>query len=338
MRFSNVVSVSAARLFSWVSSEHPLRSLWVLIFQWVAAFATVVFVAQRVLGAQSMLHQLSLWWSAIETVQLIVLSTAAAALVALNWVLETAKWRMLLRSEMPLSWSTAFKGVLMGTAFGVFTTSRFGEFIGRILAVSGPKRLAAVFLSGVNGAVQTAAACTFGFIGFVWLLTGIGHLSVLQLVGLSMLMLLGFSTMLLCLYFLGPMLRLALRVIGIRQRPSWLRFSISGAVVMRVYSLALLRFLTFVAQYFVVFGAMVGWQQSAQIAVAASLSLFSNTVLAIIPIPDLLMREASALVYFNHYQFSTEIILLGVFVVWLINVALPAVVGGVVLATHRARQ
>ena len=73
-------------------------------------------------------------------------STASAWLVItailmmpLCWLVESVKWRVLMRPALLLSIPQALKAVLGGVAISLFTPNRIGEYGGRILFVP-PKK------------------------------------------------------------------------------------------------------------------------------------------------------------------------------------------------------
>jgi len=102
-----------------------------------------------------------------------------------------------------------------------------------------------------------------------------------------------------------------------------------------LFHLSLLRFITFIFQYLLVFDLLVPGAQWMQVAGAAMLALFSTTVLSVIPMPDLLLRETVAVGYFGLFRFDPVVVSEAVLLVWLINVALPAACGAVVIFTYR---
>lgn len=59
---------------------------------------------------------------------------AALVLLPLNLGIEVIKWRMLLQPQAP-SWAQAWQGVLCGATLGFISPNRIGEYLGRALAV-----------------------------------------------------------------------------------------------------------------------------------------------------------------------------------------------------------
>jgi len=58
-----------------------------------------------------------------------------------NWALETIKWKYLISSVLPnIKFSESLKSVLAGVTLGVFSPNRTGEVLGRVFSLPFPKR------------------------------------------------------------------------------------------------------------------------------------------------------------------------------------------------------
>ena len=91
-------------------------------------------------------------------------------LMPFNWAAETRKWISLVRKVEYLSFWQAFKAVLAGVAFSLFTPNRVGEFGGRILFVRPRNALKAALSTLVGSFAQQLILIGFGFVGFVYFL------------------------------------------------------------------------------------------------------------------------------------------------------------------------
>ena len=93
---------------------------------------------------------------------------ATLLLLPFNWLIETQKWRLLLRTFEPASWAQAWRGVLAGVSLAVFTPNRLGEFGGRVLFVDPKHRWRAVVANVVSIFSQTMVVLTAGTLGLLW--------------------------------------------------------------------------------------------------------------------------------------------------------------------------
>lgn len=260
-------------------------------------------------------------------------------LLCMNWGLEIIKWHALIGTYLSTRWSTSIKGVLSGLTIGVFTPNRIGEFIGRVLAIGPAKRVAATLLSVVNGLAQSVATISFGLFALAFLFDAIigEELGGVGMVVLRLVLLLTWI-LALTIYFNLPLF--ANKISSWKLTVKWaeqlqLLGQISSAQLNRLYLLSLLRFMTFVGQYFLVFSFLLSEPNWLLIGGLSVVYLFSNTMLSFLPVPDILIRQMVALSYFSLFDFDLSIVSIAVFLVWLINVALPALVGVSALMTYR---
>jgi hypothetical protein len=112
--------------------------------------------------------------------------------MGLNWLLEIVKWRALVSKIIKIRWLTAVKGVSFGIALSLFTPNRVGEFGGRVLALP-DKRIPAVVSTLLGSLSQIVANLVLGGLGlalyfyfynhtdfipyiliFIWVLLAIG--------------------------------------------------------------------------------------------------------------------------------------------------------------------
>jgi hypothetical protein len=93
----------------------------------------------------------------------------ALALLPLNWALEALKWFYFLRRQSDISWVQTCKGVLAGVSFALFTPNRVGEFAGRLVFIPQGRQWQALAANLIGSAAQywvllaggLAGACCF---------------------------------------------------------------------------------------------------------------------------------------------------------------------------------
>mgnify|MGYP003875033613 CR=1 FL=1 len=275
----------------------------------------------------------------LTTVSVLGVLSLALLTMGCNWGLEVVKWKKLLNAYMPVTWKTAIRAVLTGVSFGLFGPNRFGEIVGRVLALPSHKRIDGAVISSINGLAQTAATFTFGVVGLILLVEVYGH----QAFGLmaSKVMQITFGllvVLMLVLYYRTPFWGkwvANLKWLGKYRNQLMHLSTVESSLLSYLYHVSLLRFCTFIVQYLIVFHFLTGSEAWFDMIAATVLTLFSSTVVPFLPIPDLLIKESMALGYFELMGFSSEVIATGVFVVWAINIALPAILGSVVLHSYR---
>jgi len=324
------------------SSAHPFQLQW----KWVGwavkviiAIAVAAFLYHRIIITNSELNWAMVFDRALPSGILTLASFFAILLMLMNWSIEVIKWKALMQTRTDIRWTTATKGVLSGVSFGVFSPNRTGEFIGRILSLRPELRVSGTVMSFVNGIAQTVATFTFGMLALFLLLSILGTdaLGIATSVALRATLILTI-VLLLFVYFRLPLLGPWLA--NIKWLHRWSSelaqiSSISSALLRQLFHLSLLRFTTFIAQYMLLFSLVYESPRWLPLLGSSMLTLFSSTLVPFLPIPDLLVRESFALGYFELFSFDPLKVSAVVFGVWLINVALPAVIGTIILFTYR---
>lgn len=284
-------------------------------------------------------------------------------LMPINWALETKKWLQLMERIEILPFGRAFKAILAGLTFSLFTPNRIGEYGGRILMVSDGNRVKSVFATLVGSFSQWIVLFTSGFMGLgLFMLLQQEQLGLsygLVFLGLTVLMLL--SILFLVAYFnipwvihLAKKMRWSYAWLGkvfkadqkfgkwLRVKFHWLRaglLKVQKNIFLyynrKELSLALLfsflRYSTYSIQYMLLlyfFGSdLTVFEHVLGIVIIYLL----QTGIPIPPSTGLLMRGNIALGVFGFFVGTsanlTMPILAATFALWLINVVLPALVG-----------
>ena len=298
------------------------------------------FIYSRVQTANSAFDLVSMR-SLIESSNLVlaIAILASGVLMIVNWGIEVVKWKNLIDLHQPIAWRTAIKGVLTGVSFGVFSPNRTGEFIGRILSLKPEMRIQGALMSFINGLAQTTATFAFGILGMILLLTLLGEASLGTLANTVLRIVLMMTLGLIFIFYyklprLGPWLAQWNRLERWQNELLALN-EVSSRMLDKLLVLSLARFLTFIAQYMLLFGVFFESPKWLPLLGSSVLTLFSSTLLPFLPIPDLLLRETFALGYFELFSFDPLKVSTVVFIVWLINIAFPAFAGTIALFTYK---
>jgi hypothetical protein len=318
------------------SSEQRIAGL---ILKVVLSMAVLYFIAVRVQSAEVELSISAFIKARTWGLEAGLWMVSAMILMLVNWTTEVIKWRMIVISQFHISWKRALKGVLSGISFGIFTPNRTGDFLGRVLSLETGTRTKGVLLSMINGIAQTVATFAFGALGFVLFLTvaGVEQWGWIPTLGLQSLVLAAMLLILLFYYRLDVLADLlaTLPFLGRLRSQLHVLGAISSTVLSRLLLLSAIRFLSFLVQYAVVFQLILPEAVLSEVLTATILTLFSITILPFLPIPDLLLRESFALGYFSIYHLDPIAVGVVVFLVWMINVAFPSLLGMFMLYTYR---
>jgi Lysylphosphatidylglycerol synthase TM region len=266
---------------------------------------------------------------------------AVFLLMPINWLLETIKWRFLLRHIYHLGIAQAIKGVLMGVSVGLFTPNGIGEFAGRMLVVPGKYRESSISASIAGSMAQLAITITIGgacvvfFAGSVLTPNYTVAVSILSAITIV----LGFI-----LYFRMP--RIASFLLN---RWAWFRKhqqfvdtfqNFNKRSLTKAYFISLLRYLVFCSQIYILVRYTVSFDvafSSLKLFFLMPVYFYIQTLIPTIALGEVGIRGA-VLIYLLSSATSTLPILMATTLVWLINIVVPSMLGLIVSFTHKSQK
>jgi len=260
----------------------------------------------------------------------------AFILTPANWLLEARKWHLLLKAIEPLPYRTALSSTMTGMAFALVTPNKIGDFAGRILYIKDENKLRAIIATLIDNISQTVITYLAGIVGLIYL--NIVYPGKWQMGALAVAICI--ATLLLYFYF-----RIELLANWAENR-RWLRkVSVAIRVVKRyrkkrllmMLLLSLLRFSCYSVQFVVflkVFDLPVSWGAA---WLSSCVMFWLITVVPSIFAVDLGVRAYVAnLVFVDAGLVENSIIIIASsYIVWLLNWALAAIIGSLLLLTVR---
>jgi uncharacterized membrane protein YbhN (UPF0104 family) len=262
---------------------------------------------------------------------------AVMILMLVNWSIETIKWKLAVQRIQDVSFITAFKAVLSGVSFSVMTPNRVGEYLGRILYMSEGNRLKAISLTMTGSISQLIITLFMGLTGAFVLKEPIQHTGMISSFWLDT-MTYGVLAILLILtlfYFRLPLLVRWLDRLPASKKYAWLIQALedfNATLLLQLLSLSALRFLVFIAQYYLLFRLYdvdVSWWDGYW---AVSVSFL---VMAIIPtialFTDLGLRGKVSLNLLGIFSTNNLGIALTAVTIWFINLIIPALAGSLLI-------
>lgn len=256
---------------------------------------------------------------------------AVVALLPLNWLMETLKWKRVCRYLEKFRIGTAFKAVLAGASSGFVTPNRLGDIIGRMHFLQPENRKSAVSLAAINSLTQNIAILLPGIplaiLFFMQQKTEIQ--SVTYLIFLSAILLL-FSITLLLL----PRIANSIKIQKLQPYFFGLKeYAVKDLIIITTWSL--LRFLIFCLQLFLMlrfFGV--------ELSITEALTSIPLTYLLVTFTPSFAFSEAVirgswAVFVIGHFAANTPGILMAGVGLWFINVIIPVIIGNILLLKLR---
>lgn len=271
------------------------------------------------------------WANANKGIFLVVL-----LLAPLNWCIEAMKWRIMMLKIQRVSVWTSFKAILTGIAFGIVTPGKVGDFAGKILYISKGKKLNAAVATLSANVIQVLASSSIGYLALVymsWAYPSAWLQSVLLIasVGVALfLMLIIGRKRLGGLVLRFPKLKKVFKVLRVLKR-------YDSKDVAQVFGLSLLRFLTYTFQFLLLANALNSGIPWADGYMATLLMFWLITMIPSLFLSDIGVRGflASLLFMQTNLAINDVAMLTSSYIIWLLNLVLPAVVGSVFLLTIR---
>lgn len=260
----------------------------------------------------------------------------ALMLVPWNISIDTYKWRLALQGRYRISQSLAFQAILVGLSVGILTPNRIGEFAGRLLFVPSRYRIPAATATFISSLSALVVVYFLGGIALFWYDWPLFFPEWLKQAG-SVIVLFAFSILLSVFFGSNRVLMLLRRLPRGRRFTKYLRFSahFSRVALCRLLILSFIRVLVVYVQLFCL-ALFVGLSFSFSEAVILFPLLFLFQ--AIMPssvYTDLGVQGGIAYVLFFPIAGSVLLAIMPSYLLWLINVILPASVGGVLLINSK---
>lgn len=257
---------------------------------------------------------------------------AAFILAPLNWLAEVQKWRPFVQRHEAISMGKALQAVLAGYSFALFTPNRIGEYGGRILFVS-PGHQWKAFAANVVGSIgQYLVLLTGGITGGIWFAGQKMDWSAAQQAQVLCASLPALSVAYYCYFNIGLIIPVIAKLPVLKKARGLvsklrLLLNFSRRDLLYVWYWSALRYAIYSSQYFLLLqffdiktGVLMGFSGIATI-------FLLQTVVPLPAIAGLLVRGGLAIFVWTCFSANEVGILAATFVLWIINLILPALIG-----------
>lgn len=254
----------------------------------------------------------------------------ALLLAPVNWLLETHKWRMALQGISRISLGDAFKAVIFGTGVGLFTPNRIGDPFGRAAMLKPEHRARGAAAAIVCSMSQQFATMIFGIIGLVlwygksnssWQSTSTYIFGLLILVSLTISVAIIFGSKQIII------LLQRLKIIRKLLNGEHLDFDLSRCQVANIVLISTLRYVIFSTQL-VMLLLLFGFTGSfLNVYPAIFLSYLFASIVPTFAIAEAGVKAGFGIKFIGLIWPSAMGIASASLLLWIINVALPGLVG-----------
>lgn len=255
-------------------------------------------------------------------------------LMPLNWFIESKKWSISLKGVYKISRISSFKSVLAGVALGIFTPNRIGEFAGRVLTLPLGHRTQGIFSNAICSLSQLTTTLVIGSISLIALIPNYLIFETNLIVTLVQLILATFSILVLLFYTRSS------RLLKLISKIKWLKKILNQPALKVKIPKEILPMLlgNSVVRYTVFFLQFVSILTFYEVELNGFFSLIYIPIiyltLAIVPtiaLSELGIREGVSIAVLSGISDNTLGIISASFTLWIINIAIPALFGSLVL-------
>lgn len=253
-------------------------------------------------------------------------------LMFINWVLEAAKWQLLVSQIEKISIWKSLKAIFSGITIAIFTPNRVGEYGGRIFHLKTADRIDAALLTIVGSYAQLVVTLVTGILATFFYLpkyVGLGPLTPFQynLIGILMVAL--------CIAMVILFLNTRLLTTIINWLPIPKKYahhadvfqSHSSATLWRIFLASVGRYAIFTFQFFLLLRIFDVDISYANAMMMISMTYFVMTAIPTFAITELGVRGSISIYFLGMLSENTSSIFTASSMLWLINLAVPALIG-----------
>ncbi|OQX97232.1 MAG: hypothetical protein B6I20_13075 [Bacteroidetes bacterium 4572_117] len=261
-------------------------------------------------------------------------------LMIMNWLLESVKWQILVKRIKSISIKQSLQSVFAGISVGIFTPNRLGEFVGRPFFLDSTKVIPGIFASVVGSISQSLVTILFGISAINFYLFSV-HKN-LSISASHFYLILTFSVILvffMAYVFFNPdvLIKLKKNIKLLEKRGDELNFLASYKLpeLFKVLLLSVLRYVVFFTQFYLLllfFDIEIGIYQA---FVAIGLIYFFLFVIPGFALSEIGVRGSLAIFFLGMYSNDYTAIFSATISLWVINLALPAILGSFIVINMR---
>lgn len=305
------------------------------ILKWLILIASYLYLAIKLITFNHY-SELAARWNQISYFQ-IALLMGVFALLPINWFVEALKWKKLTSGVQNISYKDSIKAVLVGISTGFFTPNRVGELVGRIMFLNSENRKSGITLSIVNSITQNLIMALCGIPATILFFSSTQQNQTINIQ-------LYISILLVCLLILGlfyynfPFLSGQIKKSRFSAKLSPFIDCILGFKtndLLQIMSISFLRYIIFCTQFWFMLQFF-----SIDITVCQALITIPTTYLLVTFTPalafsEVAVRSSYAVLVIGAFSANIIGITLAGVCIWVVNFAIPMLVGSVVMVKKR---
>ncbi len=258
-------------------------------------------------------------------------------LMIFNWLTEAMKWKLMIDRIENISLFRSLEAVCSGLTISIFTPNRIGEFAGRVFHLEKANKIQATIITVIENISQLLVTLLVGSIASVYYLSTYAELTfIVSFLICITLLVVSFVSIL--AFFNMRFLESILKRLKFPQK--WYAMfhvlsEYSSKELLRVFALAMLRYLIFVIQFYLLIKMYGGDSKFLPSFIMIAMTYLVITIVPSITLIELGIRGAAATYFFSKITLDILPVLNAVFSLWIINLAIPALVGALFMLNFR---
>ena len=299
----------------------------------IVAFA--LFFLYQQLTSKSSVEQFDLDQVLVKLQENYIVVTVVILMMFLNWFLESLKWRFLISKIEKVSIKRSIRAIFSGITVSAFTPNRVGEYGGRVFCLEKADRIKGVLITVIGSMAQLVTTIVFGSIGILLLPNLMPEFdsllsNIVFAYPIMLFLLILLNVLLVTLFLNASVFSVVLSKIKFLRKfkkynEVFSFYNSSELLEILLYSVG--RYIVFTTQFFIllqVFDVQIGYVD-AMILITTMLLVIS--IIPTIAITEIGIRGSVALFLFGLVSVNAIGILSATFVMWVINLLLPALIG-----------
>jgi hypothetical protein len=316
--------------------KHKTNSL-LFVFKTLVIAAAYYYIYYRITNSVNQDHSIS--FTSVTPKQSLCIFLALV-LVVPNWLLEAIKWKKLLSVVHKTPFLKSVKSVVVGITCSIFTPYRLGEYFGRPIILPKEKRAQGILANMIGSISQNIVTYGLGMVGTILLTVSEKTVLTTEYQKFAPAILIAIIIFLLLFYF-NPSLFLNLfaKTNIFKKNRDKLSFisRYTKKELLFVLLIGFARYFTFFLQYYLLLLAFDIQIHILEAFTAISLSYVFLFSIPGIPIADIGIRGSLALFFLGLYSTNEIGIVVASSLLWVLNLAIPAIIGSVFLIHHKKK-
>lgn len=242
--------------------------------------------------------------------------TFLVILSVFNWFFEILKWKVLASKIQFISLKEAMKQALSSLSFSLLTPNRIGEYGAKAYFFPKEKWKEILVLNGIGNGYQLLITCFFGIIGYIFFYETVESIFTNFNFQIAILILFAIT-----LLFSFSWIRKQIKKVRVYLKTFSFKFHF------KIGCLSILRYLIFSHQFYFILiqfqPELLYWNTFA----AITLIYLISSIIPMLSIFDVVVKSSVAIWVLSWLQIDTSIALTTTLLMWILNFAIPAILG-----------